>query len=352
MSEKIYFSDTLANDMMSYNKRYNMIVSNRSYGKTYWVLKRAIRNYLKKGEEFIYLRRNMVEIDSDKISNLFSKVSTDKEFRNTVILRVVGKRCQISRDIDPEIEESERNWITFGYIMALTQASNFKSIDYPKVSMIVFEEFLIEEYGGRRYLPNEPKKLKDLYVTVARERTTVKVYMLANSLSMNNPYFNYWKIYPYSEKIEFYTKGDVLLCYPNESASAHQEFMLDLYDSDGTDEYSQYAFKNGWANDNRHFIEKKSDTAKYDFTIIYNDDKIGVWYDYVYGTMYISHKVDPSCPFLYSFTKRDHSPNLMLVTNYNKFPKIKKMKECFELGCLRFENAQIKSLMSECLRWL
>ena len=41
----------------SYNATFNMIITNRGFGKTYGAKKRAINKFLKKGEQFIYVRR-------------------------------------------------------------------------------------------------------------------------------------------------------------------------------------------------------------------------------------------------------------------------------------------------------
>ena len=45
----------------SYGARYLMIVGSRGTGKTYGAKKIAISNAIKKGEQFIYLRRHRVE---------------------------------------------------------------------------------------------------------------------------------------------------------------------------------------------------------------------------------------------------------------------------------------------------
>ena len=45
----------------SYGARYLMIVGSRGTGKTYGAKKIAITNAIKKGEQFIYLRRHRVE---------------------------------------------------------------------------------------------------------------------------------------------------------------------------------------------------------------------------------------------------------------------------------------------------
>lgn len=350
--KNIYFEHKMSNNLMSYNMIWNMIVSNRSFGKTYWLLVKCALNYIKNGEQFIYLRRSVIEIDYKHTKDLYKKASRDIRLKD-VWIRVESGAIELTRDIDSDMEDKDRKWEQFGYIMALGQAVTFKSIDFPDVTTIMYEEFLIKEKGGRRYLDNEPRELKDFYITIARERTNVKVYLLANALSMHNPYFPYFNLYPYTQNKEFYTnkKMSALLCFPSFSAKEHQEYMMKLHGG-SDEEYNDYAFKNGFLNDSDTFIEKRSKEAKYIYTIVCNSEKYGVWQDYLYGVIYISSKVDNGCKFIYSFTNKDHMPNMMLVKNYNKFPRIKQLKEAYEYGYLRFENAQLKSRMTECLKWL
>ena len=47
---------------LSYNALFTMIMGGRGIGKTYSAKKRAIKNFLTKGEQFIYLRRYKTEL--------------------------------------------------------------------------------------------------------------------------------------------------------------------------------------------------------------------------------------------------------------------------------------------------
>ena len=61
----------------SYNATFNMIITNRGFGKTYGAKKRAINKFIKKGEQFIYVRRYKSELKKVK-DKFFEKVK--KEF--------------------------------------------------------------------------------------------------------------------------------------------------------------------------------------------------------------------------------------------------------------------------------
>ena len=50
------------NKICSYNAMVNMIIGGRGIGKSYGAKKMVMKNFLKRGEEFIYLRRYKQEL--------------------------------------------------------------------------------------------------------------------------------------------------------------------------------------------------------------------------------------------------------------------------------------------------
>ena len=162
----------------SYNATFNMIITNRGYGKTYGAKKRAINKFLKKGEQFIYVRRYKSELKKVK-DKFFEKIK--KEFE--------GHKFEIkgfTAYIDDKVA---------GYLIPLSTSLSEKSNEYPNVTTIIFDEFLIDK-AYIRYLDNEVETLLDLVYTVQRERENVRVYLLGNNVTTVNPYFDYFNINP------------------------------------------------------------------------------------------------------------------------------------------------------------
>ena len=64
------------NKTLSHNAFINIVIGSRGTGKTYALKNKALNNYLKKGEQFIYLRRYKEE--SKRIRNsLFADLNRD-----------------------------------------------------------------------------------------------------------------------------------------------------------------------------------------------------------------------------------------------------------------------------------
>ena len=155
----------------SYGARYLMIVGSRGTGKTYGAKKIAISNAIKKGEQFIYLRRHRVEQKGrftffDDIAHEFPGY----EFAvrgNDAVMRMEG----------------DKKWDTIGYFSVLSTSQAQKSTAYPLVTTVIFDEFIIEN-PQIRYLDDEVRVFNNFYLTVDRYKDETTVFMLSNSASI------------------------------------------------------------------------------------------------------------------------------------------------------------------------
>ena len=71
----------------------------------------------------------------------------------------------------------------------------------------------------------------------------------------------------------------------------------------------------------------------------------GVYLDQNKGLVYISDKVDPSCPFIYALTLDDHSENVLLTKG--KPGALEWFSKCIKIGVIRYENMYIKKLTEQ-----
>ena len=208
------------------------------------------------------------------------------------------------------------------------------------------------------YLQDEPGKLLNLYETIARPGTghpRVVLFMLANALSVTNPYFLYWdlKMPKTPDKHGKYiwrhpTRPIIVEDVRNEAfidAKKNTEFGRLV---DGT-KYADYSINNEFLLDDETFIEKKSKRARYYFTFIYKDKKYGVWIDQALGRMWVSEDVDPSSIFVYTLTLKDHQPNTMFLKTQNHSSHFKNFVANYKLGNVYFENMNVKNITYEVL---
>ena len=92
-------------------------------------------------------------------------------------------------------DEKPEKWRVLCFFITLANALTKKSVPYPDVDMIGFDEFIIDK-GSLHYLQNELKQFQDFYNTVDRFQDRVKVMFMANAVALTNPYFIGWRLKP------------------------------------------------------------------------------------------------------------------------------------------------------------
>jgi hypothetical protein len=271
MEKSLYYDPQ---KLITMNRILNFVIGARGIGKSYSFKKYPIQRFLKKGKQFIYLRRYKDELK--KIKRYFNDVMT--EFPNHEF-KVKGKEFYIDGKLA-------------GFAMPLSQWQSFKSDAFPDVETIIFEEF-IREKDNSGYIPNEVNALLNLMDTVFRDRPNCRVFCLSNAVTIVNPYFLYFNIVPDINK-RFNKNESICVEIPDStdfSVKRRETAFGKLID--GTD-YGEMALDNKFINDSQTFIEKRTKTSKFVFSIVYKGMTMGIWVDTENGLMYLSQDHDPS----------------------------------------------------------
>ncbi len=314
---------------LSYGKLFNFIVGPRGGGKTYGAKKFGLDNFLKKDSQFFYVRRYDTELE--KINQFWDDIA--ERYPDHELTVNSGKFL-----CDKEI---------CGHYNALTKARVLKSTPFPKVTDIIFDEFIIDKKGYQRYLTDEVVSFLEMYSTIARLRD-VRVWFLSNALTMTNPYFLYWDInLPYGKDIA--VKDDILIqmVEDNEYKEAASSTRFGKLIS-GT-AYGNYAIENQFFRDDKSFLGKKPPSAYYQFTLAYKERKFGIWLDRNMSCYYVSNDIEPNSHFNYSVTLDDHKPNLLLLKTLKPY-MLDAFIKAYSIGAVRFEDINIKNLCQEIIK--
>lgn len=321
------------NKVISYNALLNILIGSRGVGKTFGASELVVKDFIKNGNEFVYLRRYKTEL-SKSMSKFFKALIQENKFPDDK-LDVKGNTFYINDNVA-------------GYGVTLSTAQQLKSSNFPKVKTIIFDEFLIES-GQGHYLKNEVDIFLGLIETISRMRN-VRVFMLANAVTEANPYFLYFDLtLPYNNDIRTFKDGLILLQYMNnqEYIEAKKKTRFGKLVS-GTD-YESYAINNNFADNNSMFIEHKSGNSKFSFSFIYKDNRYGVWIDFNNSKIYVSNDFIEN-GFVFATTTDDHKPNTLLYSiakNYNCWNVFIKN---YKLGNVYFENNKIKNLCKDIIK--
>lgn len=210
------------------NATYNVIFGERSNGKTYATLKQVLENYFNDGSQFAYIRRWSVDVQPKRMNNLFNAIIKDGYLENlsggkfTAIFYRTGRfyLCTYNDKGKPIYNEED----VVGYAFSLSENEHNKANSYPRVTTIIFDEFLTNKI----YLPDEFILFMNTVSTIVRQRTNVKIYMLGNTVNKFCPYFKEMGLTNILSmkqgSIDVYTYGDSKLKVAVEYADSKKKF--------------------------------------------------------------------------------------------------------------------------------
>ena len=171
------------------NAYYYLVFGERSNGKTYSALDYALERYKKNGEQFAYLRRwgedirkkNLVNlfsghVDNGRVSEIFDGQWNQVYYGSSKFyLEKIDEKGEVIRQEEP-----------CGYAFDLNSMEHYKSTSFPKITTIIFDEFM----SRNGYLPNEWVLFANSLSTIIRLRDNVKIIMLGNTVNKYCPYFS------------------------------------------------------------------------------------------------------------------------------------------------------------------
>ena len=325
--------------IFSYNALLNFIIASRGTGKTFGITDFVVDKFLKRSDEFVYVRRYKSELQKS-IPKFFNALLNEEKTKQ--------------KYKDHEFTHKGMNLMiddkTCGYGITLSTAQQFKSSNFPKVKYIIFDEFILED-GQGHYLKNEVDIFLGLIESVARLRD-IKVILLGNSANIMNPYFLFFNLHlPYNNEIITFKDGMIALQYATseEYKKVKKESKFGKLVA-GTS-YEDYAINNNFINDNRDFVEKKDKDSKFSFSFVYNDVRLGVWINWLTGKMYVSNDYLEN-GIIFACTSKDHKPNTMLMSIAKKYNCWNNFINNFKLGNLYYENTKIKNIAFEVMKMI
>lgn len=319
------------NNTLSYNCLLNFVVGMRGVGKTYSCKRRAIKNWLTKGEQFVYLRRYDTEILGTMIEKFFDDIS--QEFPDHDFSASRGKfYC---------------DKMVMGFYLPLSKSAQYKSVPFPNVSLIIFDEFIIDQ-GFIRYLPKEVHTFFELYSTIARLRDP-RVLFLSNAITFTNPYFLYFDlVLQPGQKI--IRKNDILLemvdspDYVDKSSKTRFGKIIE-----GT-EYGNYAIKNQFLRDNDVFVEELPGPAICIFNVLISGEKFGVYRLRGETTYYVSDKYDDTAKETISLDTDSHNQTTVMRQASTARMLFESLYDSYMRGEVRFTSIKAKNMVTKALK--
>ena len=319
----------------SMNGVYNFVVGLRGVGKSYGKKVKCVRAAIEKGHEFIYLRRYKEEMKAAKASffNDFLDEFPDYDFQ------VSGNKAQYSHK--KLRGEKKRPWHDMGYFICLSQGQSFKSVPFPLVRHIIFDEFIIEK-GMTHYLPNEAEVFTNFFNTVDRSKDKTRAWFLANAVSIDNPYFIKYGIEPKANE-EWIKKfnGFVICHFPDPEKFKEQVYRTRFgqFIQESDPEYAAYAVGNEFKDNHNNLLAKKLPNAGYVFSLETKAGTFSIWRDWVENKWYVQEK-RPKQEMLYTVLPEKMSEGKKLLFYSDK--QLQVLRAGFKSENMYFDKAKTR----------
>lgn len=320
-----------------------MVTTNRTGGKTTYFGRLMVNRFLKSGKKFGLIYRYNYELDD----------CAEKFFRDIGSLFFPGMVMTSKRRAAGIFHELFLDDISCGYAISLNSADQLKKYShlFSTVEHLLFDEFQSE---SNHYCTDEIRKFLSVHKSIARGQGAqvryVPVYMLANPVSIINPYYVELGI---SERLRDDTKilrghGFVLeQGYVDSAAQAQKESGISKAFSKNS--YVAYSTQAVYLNDNKAFIEKPVGQSRYLATLRYKGTDFGVREFAEAGVIYCDDRADSSFKNKITVTTEDHEINYVMLKRNDLF--LSSLRYYFERGCFRFKDLRCKEAILKALSY-
>ena len=343
---KKYYDGTKLLSMLDLNGKkpeIYMCTTNRTGGKTTYFGRLCVNRFLDKGEKFGLIYRYNYELDD----------VADKFFKDLKGLFFPDKTMTAKKRAKGIFQELFINDKSCGYAIALNSSDSIKKYShlFSDITRMIFDEFQSE---SNHYCTDEITKFLSVHTSIARGQGEqvryVPVFMLANQVSIINPYYVAMGICNRLNTETKFLRGDGYVLEQGfiESASDSQKesgFNRAFKENN----YVAYSSENVYLNDNYSFIEKPTGKSRYICTLKYKGNDFGVKEFAESGFIYCDDKPDNSFPMKITVTTDDHSINYVMLKRNDLF--LSNLRYLFERGCFRFKDMRCKEAILNALSY-
>jgi hypothetical protein len=341
-----YYDGTKLLSMLDLNGKkpeIYMCTTNRTGGKTTYFGRLCVNRFLDKGEKFGLIYRYNYELDD----------VADKFFKDLKGLFFPDKTMTAKKRAKGIFQELFINDKSCGYAIALNSSDSIKKYShlFSDITRMLFDEFQSE---SNHYCTDEITKFLSVHTSIARGQGKqvryVPVFMLANQVSIINPYYVAMGICNRLNSETKFLRGDGYVLEQGfiETASDSQKesgFNRAFKENN----YVAYSSENVYLNDNYSFIEKPTGKSRYICTLKYKGNDFGVKEFAESGFIYCDDKPDSTFPMKITVTTDDHSINYVMLKRNDFF--LSNLRYLFERGCFRFKDMRCKEAILNALSY-
>lgn len=188
MNFTTYFS---AREILGYGALFNLVLSDRSDGKTFNCKVRALEDYDKYGHTSVYMRRYDTEI-TPKMYNSFLNEVLEKDKYKYYADKYKFRYSKAGVEIKAADAPKEEPWQWLIYFIPLSKSGKLKSqLDISNIHTISFDEYMPLDH---RYLKDEMLLLAEFWKSIDRDRDQTQLILLGNRIDPFCPFLSFFNI--------------------------------------------------------------------------------------------------------------------------------------------------------------
>lgn len=317
--------------------------TNRTGGKTTWFNRFCVKKFLAGQGKFMLIYRFNYELDD----------VADKFYKDVGKIFYPGTSMMSKRRANGIYHELFLDEVSCGYAVSLNSADQIKKNAhlFSDTERMLFDEFQSET---NHYCTDEIMKLLSIHTSVARGENKqvryVPIYMLSNSVSLLNPYYNELGISTRLRDDTKFLRGEGFVMERGfiESASVAQ-MESGFNRAFGRSKYIKFSAQNVYLNDNKAFVEKPKGSFRYMATLKYNGTEYAIREYAEAGVIYCDDKPDATFKLKITVSTTDHEINYVMLKRSDFF--ISHLRYYFERGCFRFKDLRCKEAVLKALSY-
>lgn len=343
MTSKFWSPDHI----LSYNRQWMITIGSRSIGKsTGWMIY-LLKQYMEKGERFIYIRRTDDEV------KLTAKTCCDSA---CIILNIHSVEANRGYFLLKRKEDSEPE--ICGMYFSLSMAYKYKSANFGdnNYKNIIYDEFInidkTKYLGTKDNITYEFDRALELYQTVDRRvgkpfTNETKFIFVANLATYYNPIFIGLGIDKYlrTDSKNIAPKGKQWVVEQINKVEATNDYKDSVAYKLADNKNKQYAYENVAFDEKMNFVAKINKPMYGLFDIRYNNETFGVYKLKDYDVLYIcqhSNKIKTVCITSATMDQIDYTLAIRPSDSY----LMSVLKQYYYIGRVISENKHIRYIIS------
>lgn len=320
----------------SYGAPLTLVISMRSYGKSFGFTLRGLKRWAKTGKQFVWVRRY-----DDETAKTAPKLLDDvlaHGYMSGYEFRYTGRAWQGRKRTDDDTAA----WSTVCHCLTLSKGQSYKGVAFPNVDTVVFDEFIREVKTPPGYLRGEVGVFLNLLKSVFRDRPNVHAFALANACDLTAPLLAFAGIRSESQintpsGYSWHNGKSVLVHYARDAVFAAQEANTVVGKLVQGTPYAAVMLDNEFANGGDNLLGSKPTRARYRYGFVFGGDRFGVWCDDITGVYYINNKIPNNSGLLFTLQAGDMAVNVLMVERAAPFAK--GLMRLFGFGRVLFDTA-------------